>query len=88
MNNFKENYTNRHDAQSDKHIYDFFFAKSTCIYYESQLYKFIREQFIVKFPDREPRMKASISLIQKLEIWGRALNASYCCALFVLTQAF
>ncbi len=67
----------------------FFFAKSTCIYYESQLYKFIREQFIAKFPDREPRMKSSISrLIRKLEIWGRALNTSYGGAPFVLTRAF
>ncbi len=69
--------------------YDFFFVKSTCTYYESQLYKFIREQFVAKFPDREPPMKSSISrLIQKLKIWCRALNASYCCAPFVLTRAF
>ncbi len=69
--------------------YELFFAKSTYIYYENQLYKFIREQFIAKFPYREPPMKSSISrLIQKLEIWGRALNASYCCAPFGLTRAF
>ncbi len=52
----------------------FFFCKMNIIYYKSQLHKFICEQFIDKFPNREPPMKSSISrLIQKLEIWGRAL---------------
>ncbi len=41
------------------------------VFYESRSYKFVHEQLIAKFPDREPSIKLSIShLIRKFETTG------------------